>query len=810
MLGTDGEHAFGGLLREHRLAAGLTQAALAERSGISSRGIQDLERGLSQPRRDTLLRLEAALSLSRDEQAILRAAAKPTPRRHKSAVQLLHDGAKAGIAGRYGQLGSLPLQLTSFLGRERELAELHELLGRARLVTLTGPPGTGKTRLALRIAEQIRPTFSDGAVFVALASVGDPALVVRAIAQTLGLPEQPGRPVLDLLTDALAGRELLLVLDNFERVITAGPQVAALLAACPRIRVLVTSRELLRVSGEHAYSVAPLGSQDAVHLFAARARAARADFVLMVENAAAVAAICERVDRLPLAIELAAGRVRLFGLAALLARLERRLPLLSDGPRDLPPRQQALRATIAWSYDLLDAAEQALFCRLAVCVGGCTLEAIQSVCGGDILEDLGSLVEKSLVIHEPGLGGEPRYWMLETIREFALERLEASGQGDAARRGHAAYFRALAERAETEYFGALERLALDRLDEEYANMRAAIDWCLGGGDLEVGLALAGALWRFLYHRDHLTEGRDLLRRLVAVAALTQPATPSPALAKALFAAASLAVWQGDSAVGRPDAEASVAMWRALGDKRGEAQALHTLGHTPMDHAAERDLYAESVACFRETDDLRGLSWSLQCLGNVTVMLGDLEAAHAIYAEGLAVARRADSPAGIGWSLTGLGNLAARRGDHAAAYRFYLEGLEVRRSASDRSLTDQLNALGRAALDMGDLNLAAAHFRESLGMCRKQGIKWAAAFALAGQAEVAMEAGGARQAARLFAAADALLGTLGERRSAADQAVHERKLLAVNDALGESAFQQASASGSAMTTDEAIAWALGER
>jgi predicted ATPase len=623
----------------------------------------------------------------------------------------------------------------------------------------------------------------------------------------LGLKEQSGRPALDQLIDALLGCELLLALDNFEHVIAAAPQVAALLAGCPRLRMLVTSRELLRISGEYAYSVAPLEDHDAVQLFSERARAARADFALTGENAAAVAAICARVDRLPLAIELAAGRVRLFGPAALLARLEHRLPLLSGGPRDLPPRQQALRETIAWSYDLLDAAEQALFCRLAVCVGGCTVETIEALFGGEVLDGVGSLVEKSLVLQEPGLGGEPRFWMLETIREYALERLEECGEGAAARRTHAAYFRELAERAEIEYCGPLEREWLDRLDQEYANLRAAVDWSLGGGEPEVGLALTGALWRFLYHRDHLTEGRDLLRRLVAAAT---PAAPSPALAKGLFAAASLAVWQGESAAGRSDAEASVALWRALGDKRGEAQALHTLGHTSMDHAAERDLYAESVSRFREAGDLRGLAWSLQCLGNVMVLLGELDGAHAIYAETLAVARRGDSPAGIGWGLTGLGNLATRRGDHAAAYKFYLDGFEVRRSASDRAVTNQLNLLGRAALGMGDSNLAATHFRESLEMCRKQSIKWDAAFALAGLAEVALGAGDPLQAARLYAAADALLAALGERRSAADQAEHERRLRAVNDTLGESAFQQASAFGRAITRDEAIASALNER
>jgi predicted ATPase/DNA-binding XRE family transcriptional regulator len=616
MLGTEGKHGFGGLLREHRLAAGLTQAGLADRSGISSRGIQDLERGLSQPRRDTLLRLEAALSLSRDDQAALHAAAKPAPRRPPAALQSLHQRAETIFtSGRFRQLGNLPLQLSSFIGRERELADLQELLRRARLVTLTGSPGAGKTRLALEIAYHTRPAFRYGAVFVPLASVGDPDLVVPAIAQALRLPEKTGHPVLDQLIDALLERELLLVLDNFEHVIAAGPQVAALLATCPQLRVLATSRELVRISGEHAYSVAPLHERDAVQLFAERARAARSANNWTAENTAAVAAICARVDRLPLAIELAAGRVRLFEPATLLTRLERRLPLLSGGPRELPPHQQALRATIAWSYDLLDATEQILFSGMAVCVGGCTVETVQALCGGEVLAGIVSLVEKSLVVQEPGLGGEPRFWMLETIREYALERLEESGRGDAVRHTHAAYFRALAERAEAEYFGPVEREWLDRLDQEYANLRAALEWSLGEGEPEVGLALAGALWRFLYHRDHLTEGRDMLRRLIAAVTPAGAAVaPSPALAKGLFAAASLAVWQGESAAGRTDAEASVALWRALGDKRGEAQALHTLGHTPMDHAAERELYAESVDRFRESDDQRGLSGHFNASG----------------------------------------------------------------------------------------------------------------------------------------------------------------------------------------------------
>jgi hypothetical protein len=416
-------------------------------------------------------------------------------------------------------------------------------------------------------------------------------------------------------------------------------------------------------------------------------------------------------------------------------------------------------------------------------------------------------VEKSLVHQETGVKGEPRFRLLETLREYALERLEESNLGTAVRRSHANYFRSFAEQSESAYLGPSEGTFLDLLEHDYANLRAAIEWTLGAGEFEEGLALAGALWRFLYHRDHLSEGRDLLQRLLHAAEGTDRIIPASILAKAHFAAASLAVWQGESPVGRADAESSAALYRTVADKRGEGYALHTLAHTASDHAVARDVYVHSVTCLREAQDTPGVAWTLQCLGNATIALGELDDARAVLTEGLKLARQADSPPSISGTLTGLGSLAAREGNHARAYLLYVKGFELRRKQGDRAIADQLNMLGREALDMGDSNLAATHFVESLELCRKQGMQWAAAHALAGVAEIEMRRSDSRQAATLLAASDELLSALDSRGSIGGQAGYNRMLETLEESLGEHAFQQASAVGRAMTRLEAIACAL---
>ena len=504
---------------------------------------------------------------------------------------------------------NLPSPLTSFVGREAEIEEVERLLGGARLLTLTGPGGSGKSRLAVAVAAALLSQFRDGACFVDLAPVTDPALVPAAVANALGVPEAPGRPILDGIKEHLRHRELLGVVDNFEQVVEAGPVLEELLTSAPGLRAMVTSRVVLSLRGEHEYAVPPLGGDAAVRLFCERAVAVDPRFAVTDENAPVVAEIAARLDGLPLAIELAATRIKVLAPDQLLARLERRLSLLTSGPRSLPERQRTLRATIAWSHDLLEPDERRLFARLSVFTGGWTFESAEAVCdpgglGLDALDGLTSLVDKSLIRRAEPPGRPARFSMLETIREFGLERLEASGDLEPTRRRHAEHYLGLAAEAEPHLGGPDQGRWLDRCEQEHANLRAALGWAVDQGQAGPAQAAAGALWRFWQQRGHLTEGRQWLDEALA---MPSGLGPTPARAKALTGAGGIA-WWSDRAAARAFYDEALAIERRLGDPARLAEALYNEAFAVADEhdldTAAR-LLDEALALFRQVGDERG-------------------------------------------------------------------------------------------------------------------------------------------------------------------------------------------------------------
>jgi predicted ATPase/class 3 adenylate cyclase len=596
---------------------------------------------------------------------------------------------------------NLPLQLTSFVGREEEIAEVERLLGQARLLTLTGPGGSGKTRLALQVAAALLTRFQDGACFVDLSPVTDPTLVPAAVANALGVPETAERPILDGVKEHLRHRELLQVVDNFEQVTEAGPLIEELLTAAPRLRALVTSRVVLSLRGEQEYPVPPLhvpdpgraptalaalGAVEAVRLFSERARAANPRFELTERNAPVVAEITARLDGLPLAIELAATRTKVLTPEQILSRLERRLSILTSGARSLPERQRTLRAAIAWSHELLDPVERRLFARLSVFTGGWTFESAEAVCdpeelGLDALDGLTSLVDKSLVRRTEPPGGPPRFSMLETIREFAQEQLQAGADQERVVRRHAEHFLRLAVEAEPHLTGENQGAWLDRCDQEHANIRAALRWAIDSGQAGPAQAAAGALWRFWQQRGHLAEGR---RWLAEVLAMPSGQAPTAARAKALTGAGGIA-WWSDRGASRALYEEALAIERRLGDPARLAEALYNQAHAV---AAEHDLatsgrlFDESLELFRQVGDEPGVAKVLVMLVVPDATAGAWDRVIARIEEVMAIWHRLDDRLNLAYTLVWLAFAYGRAGRRDDARATALEALDLFHQADD--------------------------------------------------------------------------------------------------------------------------------
>jgi predicted ATPase/uncharacterized protein HemY/DNA-binding XRE family transcriptional regulator len=786
-MATDRSAGFGALLRYHRLAAGLTQEELAERAGLSVRGIAALELGERlTPRKETMLLLADALGLSPQHRAAFLAARGRTA---LSAALRFHP-----------RPHNLPLPATPFIGRELERDTLRQriLLPAVRLLTLTGTGGTGKTRLALEVARDVVEAFPDGMCFVSLASITDPALIAAAIAQRLGVGAIAGQSLRGALKTALREQRLLLILDNFEQVLPAAPLVTELLAACAGLKALVTSRAVLRVYGEYSFPVPPLNLPDpdqsrdpatllqyaGVRLYVECAQAVRPDFALTEANAAAVVEVCRKLDGLPLAIELAAARSTLLAPRAMLGRLGSRLKLLTGGARDVPARHQTMRATIAWSYDLLDEPERTLFRRLGVFTGGWTLEAAEAVWHPegeqDLLEPMSSLVDKSLVRQHEDVAGESRFGMLELVREYALERLEASGEAQEMRRRHAMYYLGLAEQAEPELRGRNQMAWLARLEVEHDNLRVALVWSQARAarsasswieDPAVILRLVGALGHFWFLRGHFEEWERWFDQVVAAVPMDRGAVSPVLLGNVLFGRAMLAQNQGDARRALPLATESLTLYQNVGDRRGMAASLAIAGWAHVLQgavAAGRAQLVESLEQAREVNDSWLVAWVCYVQGTTAWWEGQYAQATIHLEASLPLARAIGDQWLVARALWDLGRAAEFTNDYARARRLFEESLAIQRQLSDKlGMAHSLGGLAGVARAFRDYPTARELTTQRLQIDRQLGNKRGIAYGLLVLGEIALDQGDYPQATALLEESLALYQELGAKEWLAD-------------------------------------------
>jgi predicted ATPase/DNA-binding XRE family transcriptional regulator len=832
------------VLRAVREARGITRAGWAVRLGYSLKTVQRWERGEVAP--DAVA--EAALVTLVREEGLLRRYTSGALRGHTLAEGSLRQLLADTRSGKHLpdpppvlQLvappvavpppNTLPAALTSFIGREQELAAINALLGTTRLLTLTGPGGTGKTRLSIAAARLVADRFPDGVWFVDLSGVTDPAGVLPAVAQVLDVRESEGCSLAVSLAAYLRRKRLLLMLDNFEQVIAAAMAIYDLLAEAPGLTLLITSRVLLRIESEREYAVPPfplpdlaaaavpeqLGANPAVQLFVERAQALRAGFCLSGENAAAVGAICRRLDGLPLAIELAAARMKLLAPVQLLARLDQRLAFLTGGERNRPPRQQTLRAAIQWSWDLLAPAEQVLFRQLGVFAGGWTLAAAEAVCtaGGelDVLDGLAALVDQSLVRQQDDPSGEPRFSLLDTLQEFALEQLEATGEAAALRREHAAYYCTLAKEADAAYWrsGQARQDVLRPLDPERDNLLVALGWALAEQDAAVGLRLGGALGIWFFFRAS-GEGQRLLERLLG---LPEAAVPGAARGRALWSAGNCAIGQTESRAAVAYLEEAAACLRVAEDLPA---LIHTLGLLAvLLPAAEGDraqaLAEETIRLARAVGGPFDIAWAEEFAGAaLREHGGNRTAVRGHFEEARRGARALDADWLAGAALANLGKLAAAEGQHEEARALLHEALPLFEALGDRvEAAECCIGLAQVAATADDQDEAAAQWRRALLAAQESGSATYTVHCLTAIAGLLSTQQRPEQAVRLLAASDGLRQALEQNRyfGSQFQTIFGQALAATEAALSAVAFAQAWAAGQALSLDQATDLALAE-